>query len=208
MKKILLYVLAALFVYTSPMADCTVVVGQAVVVGGAVTKWIGFPNSSGTPSSPTGSWAGYGYAGDRCYWLIRTASENGTAQAINIRFSAASSAVGENAWVCLWNGTTLVGGAAIGANYANDDWTGELTLTVADGQSLDFSTSDTLRIGIAFDALSAPGSNGLSVDGGSDDSIYYDNSTAITTAPPTTISESGPSGTAFGLAVILRYVTR
>lgn len=34
MKKILIYVLMVLFVYSSPMADCTVVVGQGVAGGG------------------------------------------------------------------------------------------------------------------------------------------------------------------------------
>jgi hypothetical protein len=210
MKKILSYVFIFLIATSGNLLAGGMLPagGSTVVYGGDTeTKWIGFPNTSGTPDSPQGSWEGYGYAGDRSYCLVRTASENGTLEAINFRFQD-EDAVGNNAWVAVWNGTTLVGAAVIGENYVGGDWTGYITLTEASTDSLDFDNGDTLRIGISYDALSDPGSNGLSVDSGSSDEIYYDNTTVISTTPGNPLVVSGPSGTAFGLGVIARYVTR
>jgi hypothetical protein len=212
MKKILSYVFIFLIATSGNLLAGGMLPagGSTVVYGGDTeTKWIGFPNTSGTPDSPQGSWAGYGYAGDRVYFLQRTASEDGTMEAINFRFSDTSNEPGTDCWFVAYNGTTLVGYAFAAAEYVDDDWTGYVTLTEVSTDSLDFDDGDTLRIGLGYDGTDNPGSaGGLAIDDGSSDSIYYDNSSTIDTAPPSTLSVSGPSGSYYGLGVILRYETR
>jgi hypothetical protein len=209
MKKLFVLLAITLFCFTSvAVADAGMLVQAVATGGGGTQKWVGYPNSSGTPDDGSASWGGYGSDDDRSYFREWTATEDGTIQALNVRFASPTSAPGEYSWYCVWNGTTLVAYLAIGETYSEGDWTGYQTLNVADGQSLDFSTNDVIRSGVSYEFSSSGGGQLLGVDSTRSSSIYYDSTTSITATPPTTISVSGPSGSYNGLGVIMRYVTR
>lgn len=202
MKKISYLFLCCMLIYTQLNA---LTVGYSRVFSSSATqKWIGYPNSSGTPSSPVGSYTDYGTTdADRVYVRRVTATENGTAQAISFRVGT-DNGFGDDAWVVLYNGTTLIGYAAIGTQTA-EAWTSYLTLTAASGQDLDFGLNDELNFWVCWD--SASGADVSRDSSGASGVTYYTSGEPISTAPPATVSAWSSSANA-GPAVILRYVER
>ena len=171
--------------------------------GGGETRYVGFPNTAGTANSPVGSWALYGSNADRTYGRLWTATENGTIQAVKIYQSTEDN--WQAAWLVVYNGTTLVGKVAYSTLNA-DAWCDFQTIVVEGGQSLNFSTNDVLRFGIAWDNDASGSTQFYRDNGASDGGIEYDSSTAVESAPPATASWS--TSASQGMGVILQYETR
>lgn len=177
-----------------------------VPAGGGTTKYIGFPNTNGTPSAPVGTLVGYGTGNqDRKYSRVAwTATENGTVQAVNMYIDKGD-IVADNAWLCVWNGTTLIGYVEIPTG-TGVDWTGYIDLNV-EVTDYDYSTNDVLRFGIEYSnsQIYSPIYND---DGASDGYIDYDSTADIPVGGPPVNAAWSTSGTYQGLAVILKCVTR
>ena len=180
--------------------------------GGATTKWVGFPNTAGTPSAPVGAFADYGTLGaDRVYGRSWTATENGTIQSVNIRPGSLVvwDADGTQAWITVYNGTTLVGFCDVGTGWVANTWEGQKTVTVAAGQSLDFSTNDVLHFGVTWPSSNGATDGNLSNDNGASDGVItYSSDTEVGTVDPPTTVGTWSNSASHGLAAIMQYVTR
>ncbi len=171
--------------------------------GSATPHWVGFPNSSGTPSSPTGSWDVYGNSSDRTYARLWTATENGTITHVNVRIGEGWNPGANGGYVVIYNGTALIGSVAL-SSPSTETWTGELSLTLESGESWNFSTNDELRFGISFDGSGSETHIGRDT-GDSTNMGQYSSATVTTPPDPITWSASGSYG---GLGCILRYNER
>jgi len=178
-------------------------IGGQTVASGGESKWVGFPNSGGTPSAPVGSWSVFGGAADRTYGRLWTATEGGTVTHINMMGTTEDS--WQDAWYVVYNGTTLIGTGTITEWSPTDDWNGEVSISVEGGQSLSFSTDDVLRFGIAWDDDVAANPRVNRDGGASDGGIEYDSTNAVEGAPNATASWT-TSGSA-GLGAIMRYTS-
>jgi len=169
---------------------------------GEKSKWVGFPNDEGTPDSPIGSWAVYGTNSDRVYCREWTATEDGTITHLNAMGTTED--YWQEAWLVVYNGSTLIGTVDLASWSPTNDWNGEKSVTVYGGESLDFSTNDVIRFGIAWDN-DLSGSTALNRDNGAgaDGGIPYDNTSAVEGNPPTTASFN--VSTTYGFGIILRY---
>ena len=167
--------------------------------GGSGTQYAGYPTTDGVPDSPSGSFTGYGVAGDRVYTRVWTATESGTANAINI-YHTSSLGNSDYSYAVLYRGTTAIGYADAKTYTTSNEWTGYITITAYGGEDLTFSSSDVMHIGFAGDNVT---SSGLSYDNGDSTSVIQYSSDAWAVTPPATVSWT-TSGTT-GLAMVLRY---
>lgn len=203
MKKLLLLLLLSFFLTSfAAWAMSPVFLHQVSSGSSGEDKWVGFPNSSGTPSSPVGSFVDYGSTADLVYTRTWTATENGTIKQVNLRMGSTVAGLDTYAWFVVYNGTTLVGKAAFGTQSTNA-WTGYETIIVEGGQSLDFSTNDVLYFGLAYD--SADGRI-CRDDGDTANAIEYENDIAFESSPPTPVAWETSANK--GLGSILNYQTR
>lgn len=170
--------------------------------GTGETAYAGYPTTAGSPDSPEGSAGYYSLSGNYAIGRKWTATENGTANAIRQYVQASLSSNTTYTWLCLYNGTTLVGysaditGASVGA------WTGYVEITAASGQSLDFTTGDVLTFGPSFMGATAPNLFGKDI-GDSTSLINY--STVTSASVPQTTVTFTQSSTNHGFMSILRY---
>ena len=176
--------------------------GIAGSEGGDTTYYVGYPNTAGVPDDGSASWVGYGAASvDRVYALRWQATGGGTAIAIKLRTGGNTwNATGQ--WLCLYNGTDLIGQADV--TYSFDQWLDYITLTEDSAGSLEFLENDILYIGFCYDNDVSGGA--LVYDENSNVfNTYYDNTNAISGNPNATATFAGPSGTAETLGLILKY---
>jgi hypothetical protein len=111
-------------------------------------KWVGWANSSGTPTGTPADSGGL----EQDFVATRqwTATEDGTIKNVNAYLSSDNDNW-EAAYLVVYNGTTLVGKSAELGSISSTGWQGDTTIVVEGGESLDFSTSDVLYFGIAWD---------------------------------------------------------
>jgi hypothetical protein len=171
-----------------------------------MTKWVGFPNTNGTPSDPVGTWAEYVNQSDRTYCRAPwTATEAGTLTHVNVRWTYGTLNEGPHTFIVAYNGTSLIGWLEVTGDPTAGVWSGYYALTEVSAGSLDFAVNDVLRFGIAFDGPgSGTGAMGLSTDNSAGGTGNQFSSAAISTAPLATVTWS-VSGTSFGLAAIAQY---
>ncbi len=202
--------LAALYGLGLSYNDAQAVIRGSGGGGGSLEqRWVGFPNSSGTPSSPIGSFITYGTGdADRVYGRLWTATENGTIQAISAYWTQAWNSA-DGAYFTVYIGTGLRASAIVGSgNNTGAAWTSYVSLNSV-GAGLNFNSGDVIRFGVAY--CETADTVGLARDdGASDGYIELDTTTSINcalTLPPTTAAWQ-TSGTSQGLAAIMRYVQR
>jgi hypothetical protein len=121
---------------------------------------------------------------------------------VNVYIGATVETGANGAFVCVWNGLTLVAYAAISSPGANA-WTGELALTCVD---CTFTDGDDLYIGIAFDGYEVSGhtfSIGYDAGGSTQGLAKYDDVTVGATPP--NVGAWTNASTAHDLGVVLRY---
>lgn len=215
MRKLIILALALVFpviCYASHFQHVQAVIGAKKGGGGAepVTKWVGFPNTAGTPSAPTGTWTGYGLDADRAYAQKWTATENGTIQSINFHWGTPEG----NPTVmffAVWRNTTLIGyvdNTTTSGTYSSNAWSGYTTITVVGGQSLDFSTNDVIYFGYTCDETGSYLAAAASQDTGGAEDIWFDNTTVLNNVPAATVTWAASPSASKSLGVILQYVTR
>jgi len=201
MKKKFMLLICLFFLFIS-LAYGGMIIQKFTTGSGGTDKWVGFPNTTGSPSSPVGSWVTYGADADRVYGRNWTATEGGTVKAVNIYLWAADD-FWDHAWLVVYNGTTLIGKSAELSNDVSDGWKGDTTIVVEGGESLVFSTSQELYFGIAWDNSTTNSTDFGRDDGASENINYYDNTHAFSTAPPPTVTWA--DSTSEGYGVILKY---
>lgn len=159
---------------------------------------VGYPSTACVPDSPVGTLTAYGVSGDRVYARRWTATENGRATEINVRWGVADPAP-TDLWVAAYNGTTLMGYVDASGTLVANTWSGFLTLV--ESGDLDFVTDDVISISIVYDA----GAGHASYDDGVvSPSIWYDNTNSISGSPNSTVTWT-ESGIYDGLAAVLKY---
>jgi len=203
MKKLFNLILIIFFSFCSVSLAGPLQDKHKMVIGSmssATPDWAGYPETSGTPATVTGNWQDYANTSDREYCTIWTATENGTATHVNVRYDTDVNVGANGCYLVLYNGTDLIGYKKV--TPSTSSWSGEVALTEDSSGSLAFSTNDVLRFGIAFDGAGTDMS--ISYDDGlSGDYAEYDNEVVGASAPAT--CSWSTSGTAHDIAAILRY---
>lgn len=171
-----------------------------------VTKWAGYPTTDGVPDEPSGAWGDYTNTADREYGRDWTATENGTATHVNIRWATQISTGPFGAFLFLYNNGTKVGQIAIDPLTAGaNSWTGDIALVETSPGSLDFSSLDILVFGMAFD-----GSGSLcglkKDDGNGGPGAQFASGIVDASGPPASVSFS-TSGINTDIAAIVKYTT-
>jgi hypothetical protein len=164
-------------------------------------KWVGWANSSGTPTGAPTSSAGL----DQDFVVTDqwTASEDGTIKNVNAYLSSTEDNW-QAAYLVVYNGTTLVGKSSSLGSISSTGWQGDTTITVEGGQSLDFSTSDTLYFGIGWDNDAAGTTRYYRENAGGDGAWYEDDDSFETPTDVTGWELSSSRDVGF----ILNYETR
>lgn len=198
------YLLSILILLSVLIPSNSPAILRGSTAGGPVTKYIGYPNTGGTPNSPVGSWVSYGSTfADRKYSRYPvTATENGTAVAINFYIQSDTVEANES-WVCFFVGTTLRGWTVIPTGLG----TGWHRIALANEIEYDFSTSDVLYFGVEYSSIQANAFLGRD-DGASDGGIQFDTTADIASTGPPQNATSWSTSASNGIGFILEYVTR
>ena len=170
--------------------------------GGSVTYgYAGWPtDASGNPNAFLGAVSGYSSIDEGVIVWQWTATDGGTINAVNMRFSSSTFTSGDVGYYAVYVNSTLVATVQMQDSWMDGDWSGYQTVAVESGESLTFGSGDVLEFGVAWNVPIS----GASVyrDQGSSIHFYYD---VVTWGgyPPSTISTSESSNV--GLCSILRY---